>query len=564
MISHEVSEAMAREVPVFFGLSLAIIAIALFALFRRVTPCLVALLAVVLATVTSFGTAAALGHSLSILSQILPSFLLSVGAGYAVHLFAIYFQRLDAGDSSEAALVEAMRHSGPPILMTALTTTLGLASFLIAVMPPMRHFGVAAMLGVGWTLLFNLSLLPALISSLPMRARPGIGEAGVVNRLLRGIGMGSATHPRSVTLGAALLAIACILSVLRIEASNNPILYLAPEDPFRKSFLYLDEKLGTSTNLELFIDTHEENALYEPAVMNRLDALGEYFAEFEYEGFRFTRTTSVVDIAKETHQALNANTAAAYAIAQDRAMLAQELFLFENSGSEDLERVVDPQFQRARYTVLGRFTDGNVGARVIRQVQAEIPAILGPDIEWSITGASSLIARTVDATTTSLFRTYALALAIITPLMMLLIGSLRAGLVSMAPNLLPILLTLALMPLLQVPLDVFTMMLGCIAIGLAVDDTLHFIHGFRARYSETADPLQAIEQTLDTTGRALLFTSIVLCSGFLVLMFSSMSNLQALGGLTAFAIAAAFILDIIVTPALLVLVYPKREPGSPG
>jgi len=147
---------------------------------------------------------------------------------------------------------------------------------------------------------------------------------------------------------------------------------------------------------------------------------------------------------------------------------------------------------------------------------------------------------------------------------MLLIGSLRAGLVSMAPNLLPILLTLALMPLLRVPLDIFTMMLGCIAIGLAVDDTLHFIHGFRARYSETGDPHRAIEQTLDTTGRALLFTSIVLCSGFLALTLSSMSSLQALGGLTAFAIAAAFILDIIVTPALLVLVYPKREPGAPG
>jgi predicted RND superfamily exporter protein len=267
----------------------------------------------------------------------------------------------------------------------------------------------------------------------------------------------------------------------------------------------------------------------------------------------------VVDIAKETHQALNANDPAAYEIAQERAMLAQEMFLFENSGSEDLERVVDPQFQKARYSALARFRDGNLVARVIHEMARDLPAILGPEITWSITGSSSLIARTVEATTASLVRTYALALAVITPLMMLLIGSLRAGLVSMAPNLLPILLTLAIMPLLQVPLDLFTMMLGCIAIGLAVDDTLHFIHGFRSRYAETGDPYQAIEQTLNTTGRALLFTSIVLCSGFLVLTLSSMSNLQALGALTAFAIGAAFILDIIVTPALLILVYPKRD-----
>jgi hypothetical protein len=559
MLAHEVSQGMKREVPIFFGLSLAVIAVALLALFRRMMPCAVVLLSVVLSTIGSFGTAAALGQSLSILSQILPSFILSVGVGYAVHLLAIYFQRLDGGDSPQAALVQAMRHSGPPIMMTALTTSVGLASFLIALMPPMRQFGLAAMLGVGWTLLFTLSLLPALISRLPMQARSGLGDAGITNVVLQRIGIGAARHPWKVVFSATLLAVACVISTFQLKASNNPIYYLAPENAFRVSFLYLDEHMKTSTSLELFIDAGEENALYEPEVMNRLDALGQYFMNFEHEGYRFTRTTSVVDIAKETHQALNANDPASYQIAQERAMLAQELFLFENSGSEDLERVVDPQFQKARYSALAQFRDGNLVARIIHEMQRDLPAILGPEITWSITGSSSLIARTVEATTTSLFRTYALALAVITPLMMLLIGSLRAGLVSMAPNLLPILLTLAIMPLLEVPLDLFTMMLGCIAIGLAVDDTLHFIHGFRSRYAETGDPYQAIEQTLNTTGRALLFTSIVLCSGFLVLTLSSMSNLQALGALTAFAIGAAFILDIIVTPALLILVYPKRD-----
>ena len=111
-----------------------------------------------------------------------------------------------------------------------------------------------------------------------------------------------------------------------------------------------------------------------------------------------------------------------------------------------------------------------------------------------------------------------------------------------------------MMPVIGVPLDIFTLMVGCIAIGLAVDDTLHFIHGFRARLAESGDPYAAIEETLQTTGRALLFTSIVLSLGFLVLTLSSMANLRALGALTAFAISVAFVLDIVVTPALLILV----------
>jgi hypothetical protein len=161
-----------------------------------------------------------------------------------------------------------------------------------------------------------------------------------------------------------------------------------------------------------------------------------------------------------------------------------------------------------------------------------------------------------------MLRTYGVAFAVITPLMMLLIGSFRAGLVSMAPNIFPIAMTLGLMSLLDIPLDLFTMMVGCISIGLAVDDTLHFIHGFRARLAEVGDPYLAIEQSLATTGRALLFTSIVLSIGFLVLTMSSMSNLASLGLLVAFSVSAAFILDIIVTPALLILVTPKPESTS--
>jgi predicted RND superfamily exporter protein len=559
MVTYEVTQAMVAELPMFFGGSLVVIAIALWVLFRRLAPCAVALFVVTLSVVATMGSVGALRHSFSIITQILPSFMLSVGVGYSVHLFAIYFQRLDDGDTHEAALAGALRHSGPPIMMTALTTVAGLASFLAATMPPLRDFGVAAILGVVWTLVFNLSLLPALVSLFPMRGR-SVGSGSVAaTRALLAIGTTASRHPWTVVVGTASLALASAYSASFSNFSNNPIEYLEPTSPFRISHNYIDERFNGSSTIEMYLETSGENGLYEPSVMNRLERLDAYMAEFELEGYRIGETTSVLDITKETHQALNGNDPAFYAVPQQRALIAQELLLFENSGSDDLERVVDPQFQKARYSARIKFVDGNLLARVLRRLDAEVPAILEPEVSFVITGAISLIARTVDATSDSLVRTYGLALALITPLMILLIGSLRSGLVSMVPNLLPILFTVGMMPLLGTPLDIFTMMVGCIAIGLAVDDTLHFIHGFRACYAEHGDPHRAIEETLNTTGRALLFTSIVLSAGFLVLTFSSMANLRALGGLTALSISAAFILDIIVTPALLVLVTPKRS-----
>ena len=121
-----------------------------------------------------------------------------------------------------------------------------------------------------------------------------------------------------------------------------------------------------------------------------------------------------------------------------------------------------------------------------------------------------------------MLKSYALALALITPLMIFLIGSLRSGLVSMVPNLLPILLTLGLMGAVGIPIDMFTLLAGCIAIGLAVDDSIHFIAGFRRYLAQGLEPVEAIERTMQSTGRALLFTSIVLTSGFAVLLLSEM------------------------------------------
>lgn len=558
MLTHEISMAMQREVPRFLVASLVIIAVALYVLFRRIAPCVIALVVVLLSMLGTLGTVGALGNPMSILSQILPSFLLAVGVGYSVHLFAIYFQRFDAGGSAQESLVEALRHSGPPIMMTALTTIAGLASFLAAEMPPIREFGKTAIVGVGWTLFLNLTLLPALIGVLPMRMRAPTAASEVSSRVLRWVGMTSAQHPWKAVAICAVLGVVSVSSALSLRASNNPIKYLSPDSTFRQDFEYLNRRLGATMSFELQIDAREENALYRPDVLNRINALAPYFAEFNLNGHTLGKTTSIVDIAKETHQALNQNNPDFYAIPQDRKLIAQELLLFENSGSDDVERVVDSQFRMARYSVSSPFEDGNVMALVARKIQAEIGGILGPDIDAVVTGTATLIARSVDATSRSLMRTYGLALAVITPLMVLLIGSLRSGLVSMAPNVLPIVLTLGLMPMVGINLDLFTMMVGCISIGLAVDDTLHFIHGFRARFADTGDPYLAIEQTLETTGRALLFTSVVLSIGFLVLTMSSMSNLAALGLLTAFSVSMAFILDIIVTPALLILVTRNR------
>jgi predicted RND superfamily exporter protein len=146
--------------------------------------------------------------------------------------------------------------------------------------------------------------------------------------------------------------------------------------------------------------------------------------------------------------------------------------------------------------------------------------------------------------------------------MVILIGRLRIGLLSMIPNLAPILLTMGVIYVFGYPMDLFTMLVASIAIGLAVDDTIHFMHNYRRYYDRTGDPVEAVRLTLMTAGRAMLVTTIVLAIGFYVLAFSTLNNIHNFGVLTGFTIIMALLADYLLAPALMVLVSPRKAPIS--
>jgi predicted RND superfamily exporter protein len=166
-----------------------------------------------------------------------------------------------------------------------------------------------------------------------------------------------------------------------------------------------------------------------------------------------------------------------------------------------------------------------------------------------------LFGATVHAAMDSAAKSYVYALVIITVLMVLFIGDLRMGLVSMIPNLMPIILTMGIMGAAGLPMDMFTMLIGAIAIGLAVDDTIHFMHNFRRYYEESGDARDAVLRTLLSTGRAMLVTSVVLSLGFFIFAMASMYNLQRFGILTGFTIVTALIADFLVSPALMMVLH---------
>jgi len=352
-----------------------------------------------------------------------------------------------------------------------------------------------------------------------------------------------------------------IVSAARIHFSHDPLRWFPESAPVRKAAEKIDQELRGSVSFEVIADTRKENGLYTPDILNRLEKAAAYVEPLENDGVFVGKTVSLNTILKEINQALNENRPDFYSIPQDRKLVAQEFLLFENSGSDDLEDIVDSQFSKTRFTIKLPFKDAIKYKKLDRAITHYFKKNF-PDTKITFTGIVAIFFKTVPNALSSMRKSYIIALFVITLLMILLIGRVRIGLLSMIPNLAPILLTMGIMGAFHLRMNIFTMLVGSISIGLAVDDTIHFMHNFRRYYEESGDPKKAVYETLHTTGRAMLVTSIVLSLGFAIFIFATVRNLFEFGLLTAFTIMMALIADYFIAPALMVLVNPKKVKHS--
>jgi predicted RND superfamily exporter protein len=204
-------------------------------------------------------------------------------------------------------------------------------------------------------------------------------------------------------------------------------------------------------------------------------------------------------------------------------------------------------------------------------LETRLAGILGPDLPFTVTGSVALSSRGFSVLLGSLVRSYALALAVISPLMVLLLSSVRRGLLAMIPNVLPVYLTLALMGIADVPMNISTLLMGSVVIGLAVDDTIHFAHHFDRACARGLDPRAAVHETFASVGPALSITSVVLAGSFVVMLLAEFVGVYHFGLLVTFAVVVAFFSDVLLAPALLVLdaeahatgaqSHPRQEPS---
>ena len=570
---HDLNKAMFKDMPVFVLASLGVIAILLLLLFRRLSGLLLPILTVILSMLTALGLLGLTGIKLTIVMQILPSILITVGIGYSVHLLVIYYRHLrEHGDEGDA-IAFAMGHSGLAILITSLTTAGGLLSFVPVKVAPVSDLGLYGAAGIMLCVFFTLVLLPALLSVLPKVKSAVVEEKlhfqersqtriSFVDRALKSCGNFAVNHPWKVIVVSTLIALISLFGATQLRFSHNPVAWLPDNHSLRNATDAINDHMKGSASIELVVERDEEDAVKDPEFMKRLDEFNRFSEGTSHNKIVVGKSSSVVDVVKEINQVLNEDREEYYRVPMDRRMIAQELLLFENGGTDDLENLVNTPYSKARVTLKTTWVDANQYSGLLSKIERKIEDMFGKEKSYVVTGLIPIMVKTITFLMEGMLISYLIAAVVITLMMIILLADFRLGLWSMIPNFFPVLVGLGVMGMLDLPLDAMSILVGSIAIGVAVDDTVHFMHNFRRYQYIHQDIHLAVEKTLTSTGRAMLLTTIVLSAGFFIFTLSSMNNLISFGLITGLAIIIALLGDILLAPAMMALIYKNRPSNS--
>ncbi len=529
----------------------------LYALFRRIAGIVLPLIVVFASLLCTMGILGASGVPITQMTAVLPSILSAVGTADAVHILAIFFRQFKKGTSKEEAISYSLSHSGPAVVMTSLTTAAGFMSFAFSELSTTSQMGLFAAIGVIIALIFTVVLLPALLAIIPLKHKPPGSQDKNIKRMdsfLIAHADFATNHPFKITIVSLMMLIVFTGCLFLLRFSIDVLEQLPEKKDAKKDAIFIAHALKGSLPIEVIIETGKENGIHDPDILKRIEHFSREIEKIHTPDIFVGKVFSITDIVKETNQALNGNDHAFYNIPEDKSMIAQELLLFENSGSDDLEKVVDSQFSKARITIKLPYVDIVDIYRFVTDINGRLEKQFSGKADFTITGMGSLMGRTLTASLHSMTRSYIIVFFVISIMMVVLVGSLKYGLVSMFPNVLPIIIVMGAMGALGLPLDLNALMMGSIAIGLVVDDTMHFMYNFRKYYNLTGNVQTSVRETLLGTGRAMLITTIVLSSSFYVIVCGQLRTTVIFGCATGTVIALALLSDFVFAPALMKII----------
>ena len=592
-------------------LMVIIFAVLLWVLFRSASALVWSMVTITLSVAWCWGVTVLLGVTLSSMIALTILLIFSVGIADCVHVMSAYFSFRREGIEHYAALTKSYEKVGLAILLTTVTTAAGILVLATSNLEPIRIFALMCAFGVVLAFFFTIVLLPILLDlwhptavtekgSVADRLGDRWHALGNVPKLVIALATATAIFivlggmlglfintvialtywiinahqqilarvptivegaPRLILAFFAIILALCIYGSTKIVIDTNISGLFKDDHPLAVAVNVVDNNMAGSQDMEVMIDTKTVDGMLDVDLLTAVDAL-QTSLEARYPN-TIGRTYSLANIVKDTNQVMNDDNPEFYRIPKSNQAVSQLLYLFNSANPEDRRNLVSDDYSRSHIAVTSRSMGSFGYQQMFAEVELDIEARFAhlktayPDLEIVLTGTMATFMVVSDEIARSQFNGFALALVLISLIMIITLGSIRGGVMGMIPNAIPAFLAFGLMGLLGIPLDTDTLLIAPVILGIAVDDTIHFMTHYRVELTKSKSISIALESAIREVGQAVMFTTMVIGLGFAVLSFSDYLGMAKVGFFGSLSIFFALFCDLFLIPAMIIVFKPS-------
>lgn len=553
VVKVDIVQTIEKELVIFTAPLVLIAAFVAFLIFRNLRGVLLPMTVIVLTSLLVYGIMGYLGLAVHPMTTLLSPLMFVVGIADSIHVIVEIENGL-AERKPNQSLYDSLLHSTalvlPPCFLTSLTTTIGFGSLVISDISPVAEFGLLAAIGTSLAFVVTFLLIPPVWLLLPDHQNEGKKkEAPRLDKL--------ASFVMKTTKIFAIISIAfgafCVSKFPDISFNTDFVGFFDEETNIQKGVRYIQSRFAGIGAMEIIVksESSSQKPLRNPQILKSMLAFEKDLLKIPEVDAAFSAADFLV-FAKKRMNKLTGKKSDAELPNANEILLMERIFAGMKSDQEEIRRFINPTETRARISVRVKTMGSERMTQILEEVRLLSEKHFDKNTQVSVTGTPVIFSETAYFMMEGQIRSFFWALITITVVMIISLRSLRLGLISLAPNLFPIAVMFGAMAILEIPMNSFNSMVASVAIGIAVDDTIHMLIGYK-RFRAIQPMDAALRETIAHTGAAILSTSVLLACGFAVLLLGEFKPTGHFGLLTCIAIIAAVLGDLFLLPALIIL-----------
>ena len=530
-----------------------VISILLALLFRSFAGVLLPLIVIGLTIIWTVGLMAKMGIDINIISYMIPTLLMIISVSDSVHFMVKYFQALHEFGHRREALFQTIKKIGTALMLTSVTTAVGFGALSFVNIKIVSEFGIFTAIGVFFAFIISILFLPSMFMLMKQTADDKLinYNVGVRVKVVQKISTLVRAYPKHIIISWCFIACIGTWGAVKINPHSKLLEDLRPGNKLLDDMKVAENRMGAILPVEIILEIMNDGPyedIQDVEVMQFLDRVGAFMSSIPEIG----KVMSVTQYIKEIHQAMNDGDPAFYHVPNSRNLISQYMLLYES----EFETFFNLDYTKLRIAAQIKDIDSRRSAEIEEEINNFIMANAPSGVKAEVTGTAFIALRTNNYLVRNLAGSFFIAFIVVTLLMAILFRSVKMALISIVPNLIPMMMMAAVMGFFQVSLRPSTAMTFAIAFGIAVDDTLHYLTRYRMELSDRHYQ-KANDATMMSTGVAMMSTTAILVSGFMVLTLSEFTFSIQFGILSSITILSALIGDLTFLPALLSQVKPE-------